>query len=171
MSAGAAVQAREAIGAMDTATSAKPEPPARQAASHRQAYARLLPMTTRLRDTDVYGHMNNVVYNEYFDTAVNQTLIELGVLDLVRSEIIGLVVQTNTHYFRPVAFPDRVTIGVRVGRLGRTSVTYEFAMFREDEDLAAAQGALTHAYVDRADKRPVELPASLKAALQTLLVA
>ena len=143
--------------------------PARPVASHRQAYARLLPMTTRLRDTDVYGHMNNVVYNEYFDTAVNQTLIELGVLDLVRSDIIGLVVQTNTHYFRPVAFPDRVTIGVRVGRLGRTSVTYEFAMFREDDELAAAQGTLTHAYVNRTDKRPVELPASLKAALRTLL--
>ncbi|QEI09290.1 acyl-CoA thioesterase [Pigmentiphaga aceris] len=128
-------------------------------------------MTTRLRDTDVYGHMNNVVYNEYFDTAVNQTLIELGVLDLVHSQIIGLVVQTNTSYFRPVAFPDRVTIGVRVGRLGRTSVTYEFAMFREDDDLAAAQGSFTHAYVGRADNRPVELPAHLKAALQTLIAS
>ena len=171
MSTGAALQSREAPADIGAATPAEAKAPARQVANHRASYARLLPMTTRLRDTDVYGHMNNVVYNEYFDTAVNQTLIELGVLDLVRSEIIGLVVQTNTHYFRPVAFPDRVTIGLRVGRLGRTSVTYEFAMFREDDDLAAAQGALTHAYVGREDKRPVELPESLKAALQTLLVA
>jgi acyl-CoA thioester hydrolase len=171
MSAQTAVQAHEAVDGMGSETPAAANPVARQLASHRQTYARLLPMTTRLRDTDVYGHMNNVVYNEYFDTAVNQSLIELGVLDLVRSDIIGLVVQTNTHYFRPVAFPDRVTIGVRVGRLGRTSVTYEIAMFREDDDLAAAQGTLTHAYVDRTDKRPVELPVSLKAALHTLLVA
>ena len=164
MSAGAADQMRD-VSPVSTDT------PARPVASSRHAYARLLPMTTRLRDTDVYGHMNNVVYNEYFDTAVNQTLIELGVLDLVRSDVIGLVVQTNTAYFRPVAFPDRVSIGLRVGRMGRTSVTYEFAMFREDEDLAAAQGSLTHAYVGRADKRPVELPTPLKAALQTLIVS
>jgi acyl-CoA thioester hydrolase len=136
----------------------------------RADYARLLPMTTRLRDTDVYGHMNNVVYNEYFDTAVNQTLIEFGVLDLVRSEVIGLVVQTGTAYFRPVAFPDRVTIGLRVGRVGRSSVTYEFAMFREDDDGAAAQGSFTHAYVDRASNRPVELPTALRAALESLRV-
>ena len=144
--------------------------PSRPVPTRRAEYARLMPMTTRLRDTDVYGHMNNVVYNEYFDTAVNQTLIEFGVLDLVRSEIIGLVVQTGTAYFRPVAFPDRVTIGLRVGRVGRSSVTYEFAMFREDDDSAAAQGSFTHAYVDRASNRPVALPEPLRAALDKLVV-
>jgi acyl-CoA thioester hydrolase len=132
-------------------------------------YPCLLPMTTRLRDTDVYGHMNNVVYNEYFDTAVNQTLIELGVLDLRASDVIGLVVHSQTSYFKPVAFPDRVVIGVRVGRLGRTSVTYEYALFRADDDEAAAQGSFTHAYVDRDSNRPVELTRGLRAALEPLL--
>lgn len=143
--------------------------PLRAAPHGRADYARLLPMTTRLRDIDVYGHMNNVVYNEYFDTAVNQTLVELGVLDLVQSQVIGLVVHSQTSYFRPVSFPDRVVLGLRVGRLGRTSVTYEFALFRGDDDSAAAQGSYTHAYVDRASSRPVDLPAPLRRALEPLL--
>ncbi|MNK22166.1 1,4-dihydroxy-2-naphthoyl-CoA hydrolase [compost metagenome] len=144
---------------------------ARTAPTVRRDYPRLLPMTTRLRDTDVYGHMNNVVYNEYFDTAVNQTLIELGVLDLRASDVIGLVVHSQTSYFRPVAFPDTVVIGVRVGRLGRTSVTYEYALFRGQDDEAAAQGSFTHAYVGRESNRPVELPQPLRAALEPLLRA
>lgn len=145
---------------------------AQRAAPHaRGDYPRLLPMTTRLRDIDVYGHMNNVVYNEYFDTAVNQTLVELGVLDLTRSEVIGLVVHSQTSYFRPVSFPDRVVLGLRVGRLGRTSVTYEFALFRGDDDSAAAQGSYTHAYVNRASNQPVELPPALRRALEPLVRA
>jgi acyl-CoA thioester hydrolase len=143
-------------------------PASRPVPTARADYARLLPMTTRLRDNDVYGHMNNVVYNEYFDTAVNHALIEAGVLDMTASQVIGLVVQSNTSYFKPVAFPDRVVIGLRVGRIGRTSVTYEFAMFREDDDLAAAQGSFTHAYVDRASSQPVELPPPFRAALGAL---
>lgn len=145
---------------------------AERAAPHVRAdYPRLLPMTTRLRDIDVYGHMNNVVYNEYFDTAVNQTLVELGVLDLNASGVIGLVVHSQTSYFRPVSFPDRVVLGLRVGRLGRSSVTYEFALFRGDDDSAAAQGSYTHAYVERASSRPVELPAALRCALEPLVRA
>ncbi len=143
----------------------------RSAPTTRRDYLRLLTMTTRLRDTDVYGHMNNVVYNEYFDTAVNQTLIELGVLDLRASDVIGLVVHSQTSYFRPVAFPDTVVIGVRVGRLGRTSVTYEYALFRRDDDEAAAQGSFTHAYVGRESNKPVELPQRLRAALEPLVRA
>ncbi len=134
----------------------------------RADYPRLLPMTTRLRDSDVYGHMNNAVYNEYFDTAVNQTLIELGVLDLQNSEVIGLVVHSHTSYFRPVTFPDTVVVGVRVGRLGRTSVTYEYALFRGDDDSAAAQGGFTHAYVQRSGGRPIALPSALREALEPL---
>ncbi|MGE8673626.1 acyl-CoA thioesterase [Achromobacter kerstersii] len=145
--------------------------PQRAAPHVRADYSRLLPMTTRLRDIDVYGHMNNVVYNEYFDTAVNQTLVELGVLDLEKSDVIGLVVHSQTSYFRPVSFPDRVVLGLRVGRLGRTSVTYEFALFRGDDDSAAAQGSYTHAYVDRASSRPVELPPALRRALEPLVRA
>lgn len=143
----------------------------RAAPTMRGDYPRLLPMTTRLRDTDVYGHMNNVVYNEYFDTAVNQTLIELGVLDLRASDVIGLVVHSQTSYFRPVAFPDTVVVGVRVGRLGRTSVTYEYALFRGDDGSAAAQGSFTHAYVDRASNQPIALPQALRGALEPLLRA
>lgn len=145
-----------------------PTQPQRAAPHVRSDYPRLLSMTTRLRDIDVYGHMNNVVYNEYFDTAVNQTLVELGVLDLNSSEVIGLVVHSQTSYFRPVSFPDRVVLGLRVGRLGRTSVTYEFALFRGDDDSAAAQGSYTHAYVARASSQPVELPSGLRRALEPL---
>jgi acyl-CoA thioester hydrolase len=121
--------------------------------------------TTRLRDNDMYGHMNNVVYNEYFDTAVNQTLIELGVLDMNASKIIGLVVQTSTSYFSAVGFPDRLTVGMRVARLGRTSISYQLALFQEEDAMAAAQCDFTHAYVERANNKPVELPTELRAAL------
>lgn len=144
--------------------------PQRATPHARGDYPRLMPMTTRLRDTDVYGHMNNVVYNEYFDTAVNQTLIELGVLDLRQSAVIGLVVHSQTSYFRPVSFPDSVVLGLRVGRLGRSSVTYEFALFRGDDATAAAQGSYTHAYVDRATSQPVPLPSALRRALEPLLL-
>ena len=153
------------------APSQSPTQPPRAAPHARSDYPRLLPMTTRLRDIDVYGHMNNVVYNEYFDTAVNQTLVELGVLDLNKSAVIGLVVHSQTSYFRPVSFPDRVVLGLRVGRLGRTSVTYEFALFRGEDGTAAAQGSYTHAYVDRASNQPVELPRVLRRALEPLLRA
>lgn len=135
----------------------------------RTDYPRHLAMTTRLRDSDIYGHMNNAVYNEYFDSAVNQTLIELGVLDLRGSDVIGLVVHSHTSYFSPVAFPDRVSIGVRVERLGRSSVTYAYAMFLDGQERAAAQGGFTHAYVGRSTQRPVALPDALRTALTPLL--
>lgn len=135
----------------------------------RKDFSLFIPMTTRLRDNDSYGHMNNAVYNEYFDTAVNQTLIERGVLDMHGGDIIGLVVHTGTSYFKAVGFPDRVIVGIRVGRLGRTSVRYELALFREDDDDAAAQCDFTHAYVDRSSNTPRALPASLRQALAPLL--
>lgn len=139
--------------------------PARQ---RRDEYRHVLAMTTRLRDNDAYGHMNNVVYGEYFDTAVNQTLIEAGVLDLERSETIGLVVQSFSHYFEPVTCPGRVIVGVRVAHIGRSSVAYEFAMFEEEEEQAAAQGGFTHVYVDRKMRRPVDLPEPLRRVLREL---
>lgn len=135
----------------------------------RAEYRKLLTMTTRLRDNDAYGHMNNAVYGEYFDTAVNQTLIEAGVLDLERSDVIGLVVHSFAHYFEPVSCPGTVTVGVRVAHLGRSSVGYEFAMFRDGEDMAAAQGGFTHVYVARETRRPVDLPAPLRAVLEELV--
>jgi len=136
----------------------------------RDQYPRILTMTTRLRDNDPYGHMNNAVYSEYFDTAVNQTLIEAGVLDLERSEVIGLVVQSFAHYFEPVTCPGHVAIGVRVADIGRSSVSYEFAMFRDGAELAAAQGGFIHVYVNRQTQRPVDIPDPLRAVLTDLAV-
>ena len=124
----------------------------------RAAYARLVPLTTRWGDNDVYGHVNNVVYYAFFDTAVNGILVEAGALDIARSPVIGLVVETGCRYFAPVSFPDRITAGVRVAHLGRTSVRYEIAIFRDDEAEAAAQGHFVHVTVDRETRRPALLP-------------
>ncbi|CAO4155874.1 hypothetical protein LPLAFNJD_LOCUS4555 [Methylorubrum aminovorans] len=134
----------------------------------RAAYPRLVPLTTRWGDNDVYGHVNNVVYYAFFDTAVNGILVEAGALDIARSPVIGLVVETGCRYFASVAFPDRITAGVRVAHLGRTSVRYEIAIFRDDDGEAAAQGHFVHVYVDRETSRPAPLPERLRAVLTEL---
>ncbi|CAO4174884.1 hypothetical protein LNAOJCKE_3793 [Methylorubrum aminovorans] len=134
----------------------------------RAAYPRLVPLTTRWGDNDVYGHVNNVVYYAFFDTAVNGILVEAGALDIARSPVIGLVVETGCRYFASVAFPDRITAGVRVAHLGRTSVRYEIAIFRDDDGEAAAQGHFVHVYVDRETRRPAPLPERLRAVLTEL---
>ncbi|MBD8907352.1 acyl-CoA thioesterase [Methylorubrum zatmanii] len=134
----------------------------------RAAYPRLVPLTTRWGDNDVYGHVNNVVYYAFFDTAVNGLLVEAGALDIARSPVIGLVVETGCRYFASLAFPDRIAAGVRVAHLGRSSVRYEIAIFRADEAEAAAQGHFVHVYVDRDTRRPVPLPDRLRAVLQDM---
>lgn len=134
----------------------------------RAAYPRLVPLTTRWGDNDVYGHVNNVVYYAFFDTAVNGLLVAAGVLDLAASPVIGLVVETGCRYFAPVAFPDPLTAGVRVAHLGRSSVRYEIAIFRADEPEAAAQGHFVHVYVDRETRRPVPLPEALRTVLEAM---
>ncbi|MBY0299945.1 MAG: acyl-CoA thioesterase [Methylobacterium sp.] len=136
----------------------------------RAAYRRFVPILTRWGDNDVYGHVNNVVYYAFFDTAVNQVLIEEGALDIARSPVIGLVVETGCRYFRSIAFPERVTAGIRVAHRGTSSVRYEVGLFREDDDTAAAQGHFVHVYVDRATQRPAPLPDVLRAVLEPLLV-
>lgn len=136
----------------------------------RAAYRRFVPILTRWGDNDVYGHVNNVVYYAFFDTAVNQVLIEEGALDIARSPVIGLVVETGCRYFRSIAFPERMTAGIRVAHRGRSSVRYEVGLFREDDDTAAAQGHFVHVYVDRATQRPAPLPDVLRAVLEPLLV-
>ena len=125
-------------------------------------------MATRWMDNDVYGHVNNVVHYSLFDTAVNRTLIEAGVLDIHQGEVIGLVVHTQCHYFDSIAFPQTVHAGLRVDHLGRSSVRYELGLFSDDAPLAAAVGQFTHVYVDRATRRPVELPSALRATLLQL---
>jgi acyl-CoA thioester hydrolase len=119
-------------------------------------------------DNDVYGHVNNVVYYSYFDTVVNEYLISSGSLDIERSRVIGLVIETRCRFFRPITFPDAVHAGLRVARLGNSSVRYEVGLFRNDEDTAAAQGHFVHVYVDRETRRPAALPAEMREALERI---
>jgi acyl-CoA thioester hydrolase len=144
---------------------AKPSPPPRA------AYRAFVPITTRWMDNDLYGHVNNVVYYSFFDTAVNGWLVEAGLLDLARSETIGLVVRTECDYFAPLAFPEPVEAGVAVERVGTSSVTYRVGIFAEGDDRASAAGRFTHVYVDRADRRPRPLSGRWRTALQQLAVA
>lgn len=123
---------------------------------------------TRWHDNDAYGHVNNVVYYAWFDTAVNAWLVEGGFLDVSDSEAIGLVVETTCTYFESVAFPEIVEAGIVVERLGSSSVTYRIGIFRQGSELAAAQGRFTHVYVTRASQKPVPIPAPLRAALAAI---
>lgn len=127
------------------------------------------PMPTRWMDNDVYGHVNNVVYYAWFDTAVNRFLIDAGTLDIAGSPVVGLVVETGCRYHASVAYPDEVTIGLVVARLGTSSVRYELGVFRPGEDVAAAEAHFVHVYVDRATQRPVPIPADARAAMQRIL--
>ncbi len=137
----------------------------------RTDYVRFLSLDTRWADNDLYGHVNNAVYYFYFDTAVNRHLIEAGALDIHGGDVIGLVVETQCRYHAPMAFPDTVHAGLRVGRIGRSSVRYELGLFRNDEDDAAADGHFIHVYVDRETRRPTSLPDPMRAALEPLVVA
>jgi acyl-CoA thioester hydrolase len=143
----------------------------RQTPHRRRDFGHFLAIPTRWMDNDIYGHVNNVVYYSYFDTAVNRYLIEAGVLDIAAGPVVGLVVETQCSYFSPIVFPDTVYAGLRVARLGNTSVRYDIALFRNDDQMAAAQGHFVHAYVNRASNRPVPLPEALKQALQPLVHA
>ena len=136
--------------------------------TQRAAYRHFTVIATRWGDNDAYGHVNNVVYYAYFDTAVNRYLIEHGVLDIARSVSVGLVVETRCTYFASLAFPDTVHVGLKVTQLGRSSVRYEIGVFGNDDDSAAAVGQFVHVYVDRASQRPVPLPAAVRAVLQGL---
>ena len=141
--------------------------PTRRGPEPRAAYAAWRPITTRWMDNDVYGHVNNVVYYSFFDTAVNGLLMDAGVLDVHQGEVIGLVVETQCNYFAPIAFPQAVAAGVRVAQLGRSSVRYEIGLVAGDAPESAAAGHFVHVYVDRATRRPVPLPEPLKAVLQS----
>jgi acyl-CoA thioester hydrolase len=135
------------------------------------AFAQFSDISTRWMDNDVYGHINNVVYYSFFDTAVNGYLVAQGALDIVEGAVIGLVVETQCNYFKPIAFPDRVRAGIRVTHRGTSSVRYEVGIFKNDDDTAAAQGHFVHVYIDRASGRPVPLPDALKRVLAKLEVA
>lgn len=141
----------------------------RPAPENRNAYRHFQSIPTRWMDNDVYGHVNNVVYYSYFDTVVNQYLIEQRALDIETSKVIGLVVETQCQYFASITFPDVVHAGLRVAKLGNSSVRYEIGLFRNDEKTASAQGYFIHVYVDRATRRAASLPADLRAALEKIL--
>ncbi len=140
-------------------------------ASTRETFRHFQVIATRWADNDIYGHVNNVVYYSYFDTVVNQYLIEQRVLDIEKSTVIGLVVETQCQYFSPITFPDVVHAGLRVARLGNSSVRYEIGLFRNDEKTASAQGHFIHVYVDRASRRSVALPDDLRSALQKIVAS
>ncbi len=136
----------------------------------RADYAAFRSITTRWADNDVYGHVNNVVYYGWFDTAVNAHLIEAGVLDIHAGAVIGLVVETGCRYAKPLAFPQAIEAGIRAAHIGTSSVRYEIGLFAEGEAEAAAEGFFIHVYVDRQTRRPVPLPADLRAALEAISV-
>lgn len=135
----------------------------------RERYAHFQVITTRWKDNDVYGHVNNVEYYSYFDTVINTFLIRHGGLDIHRGASIGLCVESHCRFDAPIEFPDAVHAGLRVSKLGNSSVRYEIGLFRENEDAPAAEGWFVHVFVDRQSRRPAALPESLRAALSTLL--
>jgi acyl-CoA thioester hydrolase len=134
----------------------------------RHHFAHFETLATRWQDNDIYGHVNNVVHYSLFDTAVNRYLIQAGALDIHAGAVIGLVVQTQCHYFESITFPQIVHAGLRVAQRGRTSVHYEVGLFADAMPLAAAVGRFVHVYVDRGTRRPVPLPTALLAALAPL---
>ena len=124
---------------------------------NRERFLHFQAIPTRWMDNDVYQHVNNVVYYSFFDTAINQFLIERGVLDIEKSTTIGLVVETQCQYFSPITFPDVVTSGIRVDKIGKSSVHYSIGLFREACDSASAQGSFVHVYVDAITRRPTPI--------------
>jgi acyl-CoA thioester hydrolase len=141
---------------------------ARPARPNRTDFRHFTALSTRWEDNDVYGHVNNVVYYSFFDTAVNRYLIHAGVLDIEKGAVIGLVIETQCRYHEPLSFPDRLDVGIRVARIGTSSVRYEVGIFREGGETASADGHFVHVYVDRATRRPVALPEPLRAALSAI---
>ncbi len=140
----------------------KPEIPTR--ADYRVFY----PITTRWMDNDIYGHVNNVTYYSYFDSAANRYLIEEGGLDIADSRIVGYVVNSGCQYHAPITYPEAIEAGLRVDRLGNSSVQYGIAIFRTGEESAAAHGHFVHVFVDRQANRSVPIPAGLREALERL---
>jgi len=148
-----------------------PEPIPIAAARARADYRHFLAISTRWMDNDAYGHVNNVTYYSYFDTVVNEHLIRVGGLDIAGDPVVGYVVETQCIYRKPLTFPEAVDAGMRVVKLGTSSVTYEIGIFREGDDDAAATGRFVHVWVNRATQRPAPIPPRIRAALEPLFIA
>lgn len=134
----------------------------------RDRYRHFLGIQTRWSDNDIYGHVNNVTYYSYFDTVVNCFLIGEGGLDIQQGTVIGVAVETMCRFRKPIAYPDAVEAGLRVGKLGNSSVRYEIGIFRDGEDEAAAWGHFVHVFVDRSSNAPVPIPAPIRKALERI---
>jgi acyl-CoA thioester hydrolase len=132
-------------------------------------FPHFMAIPTRWMDNDVYGHVNNVTYYSYFDTAVNLHLIEAGGLDMHEDTAFGVVAETGCRFFSELKFPDMIDAGLRVTRLGNSSVTYEIGLFRRDSDELAALGRFVHVWVDRETRRPVPVPPKIRRALESLV--
>lgn len=135
----------------------------------REDYRVFYPISTRWSDNDIYGHVNNVTYYSYFDTAANRYLIEQGGLDISDGRIVGYVVNSGCEYHSPITYPEGIEAGIRVDRMGNSSVQYGIAIFREGVAQAAAHGHFVHVFVERAANKSVPIPAGLRAALERLL--
>jgi len=142
----------------------------RQPPGSRSEYRWFHAVTTRWMDNDVYGHVNNVVFFSYFDTAVSLFEVEHRLIDLERSPLICVAAEAHCRYHRAIAFPDRIAVGIRCGRLGNSSVRYEIGVFRDQDEVAAAEGHFVHVFVERSTMQPSPMPAHVRAALQTILV-
>ncbi|MDD1966422.1 acyl-CoA thioesterase [Pseudomonas putida] len=136
----------------------------------RTDYRHFQPVTTRWHDNDIYGHVNNVTYYSFFDSTVNSYLIERGGLDIHEGSVVGFVVSSACDYFASIAYPDLIEVGLRVGKLGNSSVQYELAIFRAGEEEACAAGRFVHVFVDRQSNQPVAIPAEMRQALEHLTV-
>lgn len=135
----------------------------------REDFNYLHAIVTRWHDNDVYGHVNNVTYYAYFDSAVNAWLIEQGGLDIHHGEQVAFVVSSACDYFQPIAFPEKVEVGVRVAKLGNSSVQYELGVFKQGSDEACAAGRFVHVFVERKSNRPCPIPPGPRAALERLV--
>ena len=136
----------------------------------RAEYKHFLPIQTRWMDNDLYGHVNNVVYYSYFDTLLNRFLIDKGGLDIHGGPVIGIAVETLCRFHKSFAYPETIDAGLRIGKLGTSSVRYEIGLFGAGEDLARAEGHFVHVFVERQSQRPTPIPASIRAALESIRV-
>ena len=136
--------------------------------AHREEFRRFTQMPTRWGDHDSYGHVNNVVYYSYCESAISAYLVEQGTLDIAHSPVVGLIVNSGCTYFSSLCFPDRISVGMKISRLGNSSARYELGLFRNDEPLACAAAHIVYVYVDRASNTPVTIPPTVRAVLARL---
>jgi len=136
----------------------------------RARYRRFYPLSTRWNDNDIYGHVNNVAYYAYFDSAVNRYLIEQGGLDIHGGDTVAFVVNSQCHYLAPIAYPDAIEVAVAVKRLGNSSVTYAVAIFKADQQDAVAYGEFVHVFVQRSSQQSVTIPEPIRSALAAIQI-